>query len=240
MIGGKKMNDEVNKAQNLALVYLNSQMIKNKEWGDFIVDHPFFQSAFLTDKNGMFNAFNEPKRYENYLAEWEQYIKEKTTVGQILSLIRKAYRIDFIKNLYEIYGFSEQDCGKLLREQWVSLENNETQNKKTKRAMEKWLAAIKPLRLEYDEDKKEYESLPETFIVYRGIQIGENPIGFSWTIKKSTAIWFANRFDNENDQVCEMKINKNDVVFYSNERSEFEIVLLPSKIKAENITITNV
>lgn len=234
------MNNKVNKAQNLALAYLNSRMTKSKEWGDFFVYHPFFESSFLADKNGMFNAFNEPKRYEDYLIEWEKHIKELTTVNQILSLIRKAYRIDFINNLYVMYGFSEQDCGELLRKQWVALENNEIQSRKTQRTMEKWLEAIKPRKLICDEDKKKYELLPETFIVYRGIQIGENPIGFSWTLNKSTAVWFANRFDNKNAQVCEMEINKNDVVFYTNERNEFEIVLIPSKINAKNITITNV
>lgn len=233
------MDDELKKAKQLALVYLNSKMVKNKEWGELFVSHPFFESAFLADKNGMFNAFNEPKRYKSHLMGWENRINRLESISQILFFIRKSYRIDFIYNLYDIYDFSDEACGKLLRGQWVALENNENQNKKTKKAMEKWLEAIKPLRLESEDDKEEYESLPETFTVYRGIQIGESPIGFSWSLKKSTAIWFAQRFDNENAQICEMEINKKDVVLYTNERKEFEIILIPSKINSQKITITN-
>lgn len=235
------MNDEsLKNAKKLAILYLKSEIKPDKNFGELIISHPFFESAFMADKNGIFNAIKDTKRYESHLKDWECRIENADSIDRILFYIRKAYRINYIYNLYKMYKFSDEDCGRLLRNQWVVLENNETQNKATTKAMEKWLSAIKPLRLENDEDKLTLDSLSETFTVYRGVQIGENPVGFSWSLKKETAEWFAKRFDNEDAQLCEMVISKKDVVLYTDERGESEIVLLPSKIDSEKITISEI
>jgi hypothetical protein len=58
--------------------------------------------------------------------------------------------------------------------------------------------------------------------------------GIAWTLDKEIAVWFAKRFDTagcNGATVYEGTINKSDVFMYTNQRSEKECVLNPSKIK---------
>ena len=67
------------------------------------------------------------------------------------------------------------------------------------------------------------EELPETFIAYRGA----SSEGFSWSLSKETAEWFANRFSDDSDaEVQEQVFNRADALFYTNNRSEQEVVIL--------------
>ena len=38
-------------------------------------------------------------------------------------------------------------------------------------------------------------SLPDEFEIYRGVAVGRNPNGLSWTPSEKIATWFAHRFD---------------------------------------------
>lgn len=63
------------------------------------------------------------------------------------------------------------------------------------------------------------------FKVYRG---GDEELGFSWTIDKEQAEWFVNRhhlMGDEHSFLREMLIKREDVLFYTDERGEKEIVL---------------
>ena len=72
--------------------------------------------------------------------------------------------------------------------------------------------------------------LPDVFTVYRG---GDEE-GFSWTLSEEQAEWFAERnqkFGFKNTQVVKKIVHREDVLFYSNDRQEQEVVLLPKKPK---------
>lgn len=76
------------------------------------------------------------------------------------------------------------------------------------------------------------EGLPDgEFRIFRG----GTPEGFSWTLDEDTAIWFATRFQRIGiiDNVYAMNVTKNEVLWYTNERSEQEVVLLPDADKVE-------
>jgi|TARA_R110002020_G_scaffold355109_1_gene567854 hypothetical protein len=78
----------------------------------------------------------------------------------------------------------------------------------------------------------------EPFKIYRG----GSPNGFSWTMDKNIAIWFAGRFaavyHHEGQKqkakklvhpVYEMTVTKDEVLFYYHGRGEHEVVLVPEK-----------
>ena len=43
-------------------------------------------------------------------------------------------------------------------------------------------------------DRKVYDELPDMVTIYRGVDVGGNPDGLSWTLDKERAEWFARRF----------------------------------------------
>ena len=75
------------------------------------------------------------------------------------------------------------------------------------------------------EDDKFREGLDEEFICYRGGYEG----GFSYTLDKEKAIWFRDRWGIQNPEhkLFERKTNKQEVLFYTDNREEKEVVLLP-------------
>tara|TARA_R100000306_G_C4334326_1_gene121919 strand:- start:429 stop:821 length:393 start_codon:yes stop_codon:yes gene_type:complete len=79
-------------------------------------------------------------------------------------------------------------------------------------------------------DDKFKQGLPEgSFKIYRG----GTPNGFSWSLDKKIATWFATRFKpvGIEDDVHELTVTKDDVLWYNNERNEQEVVLLVADIK---------
>ena len=86
-------------------------------------------------------------------------------------------------------------------------------------------------QLMMNEDEREtLESMPDKLTVYRG---GMDDKGFSWTLNKDTAKWFAKRWDSHNyypisvPSVFEKEINKVDVLAYLDDRNEQEILYIP-------------
>ena len=66
------------------------------------------------------------------------------------------------------------------------------------------------------------EELPEEMTVWRGGHCE----GFSWTLSREIGEWFVERFGEETP-LLSMKVKKSDVLFYTNDRHEEEVVLLP-------------
>ena len=81
------------------------------------------------------------------------------------------------------------------------------------------------------DDLESYKLLPEKFTIYRG---GVDDTGLSWTLNKSKAKWFCNRFkgmqnsklETENLKLFSKEIYKKEAVLYTNDRSEEEIIYI--------------
>ena len=95
------------------------------------------------------------------------------------------------------------------------------------------------------EDYENYKKLPDKFIVYRGVAVGRNPHGLSWTLNLlswtlnlETAQWFANRFNNDKETgyIEKATVRKSDVFAYFNTRGEDEIVC---NVSSKDIIILN-
>ena len=96
------------------------------------------------------------------------------------------------------------------------------------------LTFFKDNRKFYKHDERRL-SLPLNLWVYRG----GTPYGFSWTLSRENACWFANRFSivGFGQPVYALPINREDVIWYSDERGEEEIVLLPFNLRHEPILL---
>lgn len=85
------------------------------------------------------------------------------------------------------------------------------------------------LLAEGDELPKE---LGSEFTIYRGQNLDEDP-GISWTLSKEKAAWFASvrnmkgLVKNGKTGVIDMRVTIDDILFYTNERQEQEVVISP-------------
>ena len=98
--------------------------------------------------------------------------------------------------------------------------------------MDTWKTIFSSISIR-DEDRN-LEELPEgEFTVYRG----GTKEGLSWTTSIEQAKWFHNRNKrwfsqkDEHNYLLKMSINKDEVIFYTNDRSEAEVVLFPNQDK---------
>ena len=74
-----------------------------------------------------------------------------------------------------------------------------------------------------EEEDNILRSLSDEVIIYRGCQKGLNENGLSWTLDKSKAKFFANRFGKKGI-ILEKKIPKSDIVAVLLGRGEFEVI----------------
>lgn len=82
----------------------------------------------------------------------------------------------------------------------------------------------------HEEDLKAYNSLPDTFTVYRGCH-GFNEDGVSWSLDREVAEKFAiNMAIDGKRMLLEGVVHKNDIVAYYTGRHEAEIVVLPKHV----------
>jgi hypothetical protein len=140
-------------------------------------------------------------------------------------LIRTPYHLTFLKYC-EPY-LSPKDLAELFADAWVSSENPNQDVNCPISYLVKMFEKCDKKYLMTEEDYQIYESLPETFTIYRGVAVGRNPQGLSWTQSLEKAEWFAHRFDKPGGQqgyvqMCIAK--KSRVLAYFNTRGEDEIV----------------
>ena len=76
-------------------------------------------------------------------------------------------------------------------------------------------------------------SLPDKILVYQG-RTETNDDGWSWTTKRDTAVWFANRFarfDKDRPWLTIGTVDKANVKAYLLARNEFEILVDPGYVE---------
>jgi len=76
-------------------------------------------------------------------------------------------------------------------------------------------------------ERRYFKSLPDDFTIYRGYS-HYRAIGWSWTLIKKKAIWFAKRFahsEKDAPTVLTGSVKKADVIAYFSSRKEREIIV---------------
>lgn len=101
-------------------------------------------------------------------------------------------------------------------------------------AIRRLLTADRPNReaMMTDEEKAFLGGLPEAVTIFRGYGF-HNSHGWSWTISREKAEWFANRFAEEFGgipRVATGKVQKTDIIAYFDVRDEKEVVCDPKSV----------
>lgn len=159
----------------------------------------------LTRKKQMLNEFEQNNEFESYLF-----------------LIEKPFRILFFSELVK-----QNKIKRLSKKYWKILSTLWTGSENIFQHKELWAELLKDkTNSQYFMSKKDlefYNSLENEFIVYRGYTHWEN--GYSYTIDKDIAVWFAERFG-QNGLIKERLVKKEDVFAFTNSRKEKEIIII--------------
>ena len=180
------------------------------------IQHPLVIGDLGSNSNSFYNK--ELIRKQQKLNEYEK----KKNYKSYLFLIEKPFRVLFFIKLIKqnkIKKFSKK-YWRIIRFLWTRSENI-FQHK------ELWKELLKDkTNSHYFMSKKDlefYNSLENEFIVYRGYNQWED--GYSYTIDKDVAIWFAERFG-QNGIIKERLVKKEDVFAFTNSREEKEIIII--------------
>lgn len=200
--------------------------VEETELGSLAVMHPIFESGIVFLKEyGVIDITENKENLNIARIQVEERINKQGNIFGVYILIRKSYRLTFLKYIKEY--LSTGDFSSLLADAWVSSENpNQDVNVSVGMAAHWFRQADKKILMDAD-DYKIYNELPEEFLLYRGVSIGRNPKGLSWTRNIETAKWFAHRFDTDKKQgyIQMATAYKKDVLAYFNSRGEDEIVI---------------
>lgn len=224
------------KVKEIAIAFL-FQPIDKTNYSPLIVQHPIFESGFqnavidgeITQVN-ILEDKDKLKELQNLLCK---RIKEAESLQQIYNIIRQSYQLTFLK--YTKRYLSLIDFSDILAYVWVSSENPNGDINVDVPTLASWFRESDKKVLMTEEDYIVYESLPEILTVYRGIAVGRNPQGLSWTQNHSTAEWFSKRFDTDTKKgyIQKAVINKSQALAYFNTRNEDELV-----VDTKGLTIT--
>lgn len=223
-------HEYLEKAKNVALYMLNMDYEKAEEFGGLFITHPFFNSIYIVDKEGIFNLEECPERFEEVKNRLRSHIDKCESIRDVMAMILKPNKIPFLFLLSKC-NVPANICGNLLGSVWCSLENNDTQDPQIKRAMRTWLLAANKDCFMSEEELEILESLPDDIEIFRGSQLDEPTDGFCWSLSKDVAEWFANRFEPENPVVYTAHVSKKDVLAYIDAAQEQEIVVDYKKLK---------
>ena len=227
------METNLESIKETAKIFLHLPIIKDKKLPPMLfVHHPFLSSSIVAIPS-MDLEFIDLFESEEGLKEYYKAMEEEIDNGdlhKIYILIRKPYRLTFIKHC-EPY-LSEKDLAELFADAWVSSENPNQDAKCSISYLVKMFQKCNKKYLMQEEDYRVYESLPDVFNIYRGVAVGRNPQGLSWTQNLEKAKWFANRFNTETKKgYVQVGIAKKEhVLAYFNTRGEDEIVYNSKKL----------
>lgn len=163
--------------------------------------------------------------YNTQLIRKKQKLKEfekNNEFESYLFLIEKPFRVLFFSELVR-----QNKIKKLSKIYWRILSSLWTGSENIFQHKELWKELLKEkTNSHYFMNKKDlefYNSLENEFMVYRGYNQWED--GYSYTIDKDIAIWFAERFG-QNGIIKERLVKKEDVFAFTNSREEKEIIII--------------
>jgi len=180
------------------------------------LNHPLVQDMTVDAMPGFANMRLREKKKR--LAE----ALEKKNWSQYIYLHERPYRLDALSELLDQHEPENPD--ELIREAWIDSEN-------IHQGFDTWYNLIESYGVAMtEEDAEVYKNLPDQVTVYRGCS-PLNEEGFSWSLDKEKAQWFATRFSRNNSKVLEVTVPKSEVIAYLGGRGESEILLYPDNLE---------
>lgn len=217
----------------------------------FCVYHPYLESSTVqvpidielpmeVENIAFVDVLLDENGRKQWVRKMENVIQNATELFDLYIIVRKSYRLAFLKYAKEY--MSLKDFSTYLADAWVSSENpNQDANCDIDMLISWFQQADKKTLMVAEmvaEDYKVYTSLPDELNIYRGVALGREPNGLSWTADLEKAKWFAHRFDRGDKQgyVETAIVKKEDVLAYFNTRDEDELVVNVRNLEIKVIT----
>lgn len=199
------------------------------------VYHPFVCSSIQFINGRYVDIIKDEAGYREYMKLMEQMIRKAPDIEYVFSMVNGPYKLCWYK--FNCTSMGEMDRAKYLQKAWVTEENPNMDCNMTINAVIREFRKCKKEYLMTETEMKVYNDFPDTFRIYRGVSIGRNPKGISYTANIQTATWFAHRFDTEEKQgyILTGMAEKKNVLAYLNSRGEDEIVYDVRKFKTEKL-----
>lgn len=208
-----------------ALAFLNLDISgQESEFYPTILQHPFFNTAFVPiegegEKKVRFADVTTENGLNLARESFEKRIFQ-ANLNRLIAIINKPYRMAFLKHTRAY--LSKEDSSKLLRTVWIESENPSQDPNVSVRTLVSWFKSADKQFLMTEEEFAAYTAFPEEVEIFRGVAVGRNPDGLSWTPKREVAEWFAHRFDKEGlkGYIKKATIRKENVLAYFLTESE--------------------
>lgn len=183
------------------------------------LNHPLVCTPFVFPHD--YARMNEGLRQKRaWLEEAIAEGKWRTAIGVY---IEKPFRLEYL--LMYKRQIPKEEYWPLLRDIWAGVENL-WQYKHAIGILLEGRANGTIREMFDDEEWQEWEKFPPILTAYRGCQ-PKNRKGWSWTLDKGKAIWFARRFWNKQPILRQVEIPREKVIFYTDSRGEQEVVINP-------------
>lgn len=194
-----------------------------------VLKHPLvFGVPYFPQMNHIFNRQLHAKKERLQQAERDQ------DWMMVLLLRERPYRVEAFLDIADQI-VSDHEWWDAVRYLWEDTENLHEWGDDVVRTL---LSRPHPEMLMTQEEREFVDQLPDAVTIYRGyVKQGRrsNLIGWSWTLDKNKAIWFANRFitSSETARLASATVEKGQILGYLSGRNESEIVVDPELL---NIT----
>ena len=227
------MEDNITAVQEQAIMFAYLEPVPTMV--PQIVYHPFFYFTTYCvqdPKSGKVKSFDITNAEELKAAREiiVSIIKQCDTVQHIVWLIRKAYRLTFIKYIDKY--LSSETFSKILADAYIHSENPNRDKNVSVSVLKKWFHKADKKFLMNEKEYQKYCNLPDQITVYRGIRENGKTNGLSWTTDYEQAVWFSKRFshcDKADGKVLVATISKEHVFACFDGRGENEIICQPHK-----------
>jgi hypothetical protein len=199
---------------------LKASLFKNERLGMEYINHPFYCNLLhIPAENAMANqALKEKRRI------FDEAVKEGNWVLAIDLIIEKPFRVEYLLKYQS--KIPDDQYWELLRFVWSGVENL-WQYKGLIHLLFKGRDKGTIREMFHEDDLPYWDTLPGAITIYRGCTL-RNKMGWSWTLSKKTAKWFANRFWQKRPRVYWAVVPKDSCICYINSRDEQEVIINPS------------
>ena len=195
---------------------------------EIFIDYIFSNTRYFFEDDKRYDILDEDD-FEYYKEILSEKIYDCDSVQQMFMFVDKRYKMFVFKYVREF--LNEKDYAEILKDCWIT---EEFPSRSNNVSIEEYVEFFENVNLDYfldDKEKETYNNLDENITIYRGVKTinGNYLRACSWTLDFEQAKWFAKRFDEiEGDAIVyEITINKNEILAYTNERSENEIIINP-------------
>lgn len=189
--------------------------------------HPFISYSVIPfpGSNEPFNISQDIEKYHLWQEEFAEDIRQRKNAYSIACMIKTYYKPAFLESIKEY--LSEKDFARILADYWAAYGIMDAP--KTKFLY--WFQEADKSYLMSKREQKKFNALPEKVTIYRGVNNPEYKYGFSWTLDKRMAYWFANRYESKECYVYECIVDKKDLICYFEIRNEKEVLIDPLVLK---------